>query len=480
MFVLGYPVRLAMSQGPIALARLMEGCGALISIKDLEGRYVFLDRHHEERLGLAPGHSTGKTDRDLFPSDLALSLRSHDCETLSAGKARQFREDLIFSDGIGTFTSFKCPALDSDGTVYGVLTVALELVSPLDEGEHRYRTLLESTSDIVTVLDLTGAVRYVTPSVERVLGYSPEERLGVSTFEIIHPDDLPVIRRIFTEGINRRVPSASAAARFRRKDGSWCVLEVVARNLLDVPSVRGIVVTSRDMTEHNRVEAALRSSEAALLRLTAGLFKAQEEERSRVSRELHDDLNQKLALLAVEVESLESDLPQEAEGLRPRLQALRDRTGKLSDDVRRTAYQLHPSVLEHLGLVAALRSYVADLSEHENLKVHFTPKNVPEILEPDVALCLYRVAQEALRNVARHSGGREAWLALRRVGSTFRLSIADRGTGFEAGAAADKPGLGLVSMRERVRAAGGSLSIESSPGGGTRIEVTIPLPETHA
>jgi signal transduction histidine kinase len=229
-----------------------------------------------------------------------------------------------------------------------------------------------------------------------------------------------------------------------------------------------------------QAQAALEHSRQQLRALAARLFSAQEDERRRLSRELHDDLNQRLAVLAMQVDSLQQQTPALAKPVRRELATLQDQLGALSDEIRRLAYQLHPSILEHLGLAVALRSCCAESSTHEGIPVRFEAENVPESLPLDVALCLYRVTQEALRNLARHSRAGQGTVRLVGTGEGLELSIADDGAGFDPAGAKAKGGLGLISMEERVRLGGGSLSVDSRPGEGTRLKVRMPLAEPPA
>jgi signal transduction histidine kinase len=238
-----------------------------------------------------------------------------------------------------------------------------------------------------------------------------------------------------------------------------------------------ILLAMEDLTERESITEALQESRERLRNLTAGLLTAQEEERRRISRELHDDLNQRLAMLTVELETLEKDPPQSAALIRSQLASLRTRTEGISDDMRRTAHRLHPSMVDHLGLPAALRSLCNDFSKQEKIRVDYRQRSVHGSTPPDIALCLYRVAQEALRNVAKHSGARRATVSLVLAKNRILLSINDTGVGFDRELAKTKKGLGIVSMEERARLVVGTLTIRSRPGDGTRVVVEAPLPE---
>jgi two-component system CheB/CheR fusion protein len=222
-------------------------------------------------------------------------------------------------------------------------------------------------------------------------------------------------------------------------------------------------------------EEDLRQSRSELRTLAARLLTTQEEERRRVSRELHDDLNQKLAMLEVDAERLGQQSLISPE-IRKDVQSLRDRTAEVSNDIRRVAYQLHPSVLDHLGLQVALRSYCAEFSNRDGIQVKFSGPEQQVPIPEEIALCLYRVTQESLRNVAKHASAKSAVVTLEVVDHRIHLSIRDNGVGFDT-AAKHKGGIGLLSMKERVRLVDGEFTLKSKPGRGTRIDVWAPLPK---
>ena len=230
-----------------------------------------------------------------------------------------------------------------------------------------------------------------------------------------------------------------------------------------------------------RSEEALRAKEQSLrkarddLRLLAGkLLQAQEEERRRIAREMHDDWTQRLAVLAIDASQLEQQLGAGHPSL-PALQALRDHLVNLAGDVHALSRQLHPSILDDLGLADALLSECASFSRREAIAVDYRPEGVPARLPKDVSLCVYRVAQEALRNVARHAGVKEARVTLAGAGGKLLLTVEDRGAGFDPTAVRSRPALGLSSMEERVRLIQAELSIHSEPGRGTTVSVRVPL-----
>jgi signal transduction histidine kinase len=256
--------------------------------------------------------------------------------------------------------------------------------------------------------------------------------------------------------------------------------DLVSLSIADVTQARQRELSRAALARRLReAESLLRQSEAGLehnrgeLRaLAARLMTTQEEERRRVSRELHDDFNQKLAMLEVDADRLCQDLPP---GVRIRAQALKSRAAELSNDVRRVAYQLHPSILDHLGLAFALRSYCNEFSAREAIPVKFSARKAPSRPPEHIALCFYRIAQESLRNATRHAHASLIAVTLGAAARGIRLTIRDDGAGFDPEIALHKGGIGLLSMRERARLIDGELKLKSKPGEGTRIDVWAPL-----
>jgi signal transduction histidine kinase len=219
-------------------------------------------------------------------------------------------------------------------------------------------------------------------------------------------------------------------------------------------------------------DEALHESESALRDLSQRLIRAHEEERALLARELHDDLTQRLAVLAIEIGRAELAASSGAQA--GALRVAREGLVALSEDVHSLAYQLHPSVLEDLGLVEALRTECERFQRQCRPTLTTTFEPLTAAPGADAALCLFRVAQEALRNVARHSGAPSAALALREENGGFLLAVKDDGAGFDPAVQKERRSLGLASMRERVRLASGTLRILSAPGQGTTISAWVP------
>jgi signal transduction histidine kinase len=207
--------------------------------------------------------------------------------------------------------------------------------------------------------------------------------------------------------------------------------------------------------------------------LAGRLISAQEQERSRIGRELHDHISQTLGVLTIKIDQLraETGVPP---GIAESLDELRQDTVDVADDVHRLSHRLHSSTLDYLGLVPALQKLVDEFSGRHAIGIEFTHASVPSPLPSDVSLCLFRVTEESLTNIAKHSQASSAHVHLRGATDGLHLTIQDTGVGFDPADLDTRAGLGFVSMRERLRVVHGTVRVDSAPSRGTRIDITIP------
>jgi len=231
------------------------------------------------------------------------------------------------------------------------------------------------------------------------------------------------------------------------------------------------VLISKLLIQRRRRRLAEREAES----LAGRLITAHEDERRRLARDLHDDLTQGLARLAIDAGKIERGAPvvnHDEAGW-----SMREELVRLSEDVHALSYRLHPSLLDDLGLVEALNAECDGFSRRESIPVEFKPRDVPRDVRPDAALCLFRVAQESLRNVARHAGASAVEVSLRKVDGGLEMAVHDNGTGFDSAEDRGRHSLGLASMKERVHLLGGELDIDSAPGSGTTVIAWVRLNE---
>jgi len=257
--------------------------------------------------------------------------------------------------------------------------------------------------------------------------------------------------------------------------------DVVSLQLFLLASTLPLLCLSAAIRERDSASVAVQESESALresygrVRELAGrLISAQELERSRIARDIHDDLGQQLAALSISISVLRRRSLQTSE-LDDALSALQERTGAVVDAVRNLSHDLHPATLEHIGLIPALRTHCADFARQNRLDVRFRADGALEPLPRDVAVCLYRIVQEGLRNVAKHAGVRDASVSLTQSLDLIELTIVDCGRGFDQDGEATRRGLGLLSLEERARLVGGICKVTSAPDRGTAIHVQVPI-----
>ena len=346
-----------------------------------------------------------------------------------------------------------------------------------EKSQSAIRALLEASSQSIVAVDSDGMIMLANGNTERMFGYRREELVGqpLDTLipELIRTRQANHRRAYFTDLQNRPM-SDGLTLEGRRKDGAAFPIEVALSAIETAEGKLGVAFVS-DITQRRGLEQAAQAHSREVRALAASLLTVQEEERRKVSRELHDQICQQLASLAIEIGGLAADPPPPEEA-QPRLRALQARVVKASEETRHIAYELHSSVLDDLGLAASLRSLCEEFSRRPgNAKLKFTHGDLPSAMPRAVASCLYRFAQESLNNIEKHAQAQHVVVALSFKETTLVLAIADDGVGFDQEAIKGRGGLGLIGMGERARLVNGELSIETRPGHGTRIAMEVRL-----
>jgi PAS domain S-box-containing protein len=370
----------------------------------------------------------------------------------------------------------------------GIVLIALRdvtaAVEATEEIEYREatRALLETASQGILAIDPGGTIRLANRMTETMFGHRRDELLG-QPLAILLPERFhtrhDVHRGEFFSAPRTRPMGLGMDLVGRRKDGTELPVEVSLSYFETKASMLAVCFIS-DISERKQSEAAARRHQQELQALTARLISAQESSSKHLARELHDVFSQKLAVLGMEITTLQHRSPKSPAAFSKRLHHLAEQIGGLAKDIHQMSRQLHPSIIDDLGLAAALNNECLAFSEQHGIRVEFTPRNIRDPLPEDISLCLYRVAQESLRNIGKHSVASEVRVLLKGGSREIALVIEDIGGGFELEEVRGQGGLGLVSMDERVRLVGGAFSIQSEPGKGTRVEARVPLLQREA
>ena len=345
--------------------------------------------------------------------------------------------------------------------------------------EEKLRLLLESAAEAICGIDLEGRCTFCNPTCIRLLGYgSADELLGMDMHLLIHhsrPNECLSGSggcSVF-QAFQMRERFHSENVVLWKADGTSFPAEYWCHPQRKGDDVVGAVIAFTDITERKRTQEVLAG-------VGRKLIEAQDQERARIARELHDDIAQRLALLAIELAQVQQGVQDGTSEERRRIATVRQNVADISTDIQTMSHHLHSSKLEYLGLVVTARGFCQEFSERQKMKIDFESRDVPTRLPQEISLCLFRVLQEALHNAAKHSGVNHFEVQLWGAADGIHLTVVDSGAGFELGAVSQKrEGLGLTSMQERVKLVNGTFEIESKAMCGTTVHACVPFDLAH-
>jgi PAS domain S-box-containing protein len=366
------------------------------------------------------------------------------------------------------------PVRDSAGGIVGASKIARDITErkraeeALRESEGRFRLVANTAPVMIWTSGLDKLCDYFNKPWLEFTGRPLEAELGNGWAEGVHPEDLTLCLDTYTKAFDARQPF-KMQYRLRRHDGEYrWIIDIGVPRFNRDSSFAGYIGSCLDITDRKLAEEVLSM-------VGRRLIEAHEEERSRIARELHDDINQRMALLANGVREFEQAKSTDRDPLeKKQLQELWQLTNEIATDIEHISHQLHPSKLHYLGLGTAARDLCHEFSQQHKIEVECVVRDLPQDLDENVSLSLFRTVQESLRNVAKHSHGHRVKVELTRQSSVIQLSVSDDGIGFNPELGRNSHGLGLVSMRERLRSVGGEFSIWSRPSLGTQVKGTVP------
>jgi PAS domain S-box-containing protein len=465
----------------LRLATIVESSDDAIVGTDVDGIVIDWNKGAEDLFGYSASEVFGRPISFLMPADRVIDF-AEIVRRLQHGLAVKHHE-MLWQKKEGTHFEVSLtvsPIIDSESRMIGASAIARDITDrkraeeALRDSEEKLRLLLDSTAEAIYGIDLQGRCTFCNRACLRALRYEHSE-------ELFHKNMHDLIHHTRADGTAFPVEECQIFAALRtgegvrvedqvlwRRDGTSFPAEYWAYPQRKGQDVVGAVITFIDITERKLAEEAMAS-------VSRKLIEAQEQERTRIARELHDDIVQRLALVAVSLENLHVDSPDLSVKVRSQMHELWKQTEELASDVQSLSHELHSSKLEYLGLAVAMRSFCEEFGLQQNAEIDFETRDLPTPLSPDISLCLFRVLQEALHNSAKHSGARHFQVTLWGTPDDVHLTVGDSGKGFDSEGAKEKSrGLGLISMEERLTLMGGTLRIESSERG-TTIHAFVPL-----
>jgi PAS domain S-box-containing protein len=434
------------------------------------------------RSGGIPGGFGKASEASLTRQELLARVHPEDRARFAASVSERSPESpdiqtsyrLLSSDGSMVWLEKTAHAFfDEDGRMARMIGMVADVTQrkqaeeTLRQSEEKFRSVFRDAGVGMMIVSPDGRFLAANKAFCECLGYSEEELLEKTLQSITFPEDWPSFLGILSEALKDGHGFQRFEKRCVHKSGSIVYTESSA-SLIRAPdgTPQYFVGEVIDITKRKQAEEALSD-------MTRKLVEAQEQERARIARELHDNITQHLAMLAIELSQLRRKAEDLPEGVRDRMHELQQMTSDISTGVHALSHELHSSTLEYLGLVTGMRSWCKEFGQRQQLEIDFESQDISK-LPRDISLCLFRVLQEALHNAAKHSGANRIEVQLAERSGEIHLVVRDSGKGFDTESAMRSQGLGLTSMQERVRLVGGTIALNSKPLGGTTIYVRVP------
>jgi hypothetical protein len=421
----------------------------------------------------------------LHPDDCEMTLKSIEQLSSSFPKSLEYRwrcadgEYRWFLDTLNFLRDERGEPVELNGCWFDITKR-----KSLEESMRKLSSIVESSDDAIMSFTLQGAIQSWNASAERIYGYTASEVIGQSIYQLLSAGQRSEFDAILA-AVQRGIGVRHQESVHQTKDGNVVDVALTISPMRDVANrISGASIIARDTSEHKRLHEELTQASRRytedLQHLTRAIQRAQEEERRRISRELHDDLNQRLSNLKLGIEVLVRKHPKNPRGLSKSLTEYAQQVDKMIRDVRTMASGLRPAILDDFGLIVSLQLLCRDFEKLHRCETTFSMcECTPNRFSADVQIAFYRVAQEAMANVAKHSAATCCDVKLQCDESLFKMIIQDNGKGFELtevlSRETSRRGLGLTGMRERVEMMGGEFHIVSNPGKGTIMKAQIPL-----
>ncbi len=456
---------------------MLDSSPSIIFLKGRDGRYLYANPEFQKLTKLPRNKVIGKTDDEVFPAEQAAAFRANDLAVLESEKAMEFEEVALQPDGAHTSIVFKFPLRDQKGKVYAVCGSVVD-ITERKRAEARLTSLIGNSPLGIIVTDDRGRIVMCNPAFERMFLYSEAELHGKALNEVLATPEMQGEWKALAPKIQAG-ETVRFVTRRRRKDGTVAEVEIHGVPWIENGRFLGAYGIYQDVTDRNRYEKDLVKSEESLRHLSARLLHSQDEERKRVARELHDSTSQTLVSLIAQLYMVKSCVKDaDATTVKSVAQSLK-LAAELERKIRAVSHFLHPPILDEAGLLAAVRWYADGFRQRSSIRVTLDFPEGMERLPKEKEAVLFRIVQEALTNIHRHSGSEAATIRLEARKKDVLLEIGDAGRGMAHGAwerfqsGTSGAGVGIAGMRERLRQLGGRLEIRSSDQG-TVVSAILP------
>ena len=461
------------------LQAMMDNTSAVIYLKDSLGRYLMVNRRYEELFNVTQQQIAGKTDADIFPSDVVAKLQTNDRQVRETGQPFEFEEVVPHSDRPHTYVSVKFPIRDSNGTVVAIGGISTDITDRkavedvIRDSESRLRGILNNTPAVISLKDLNGRYVLVNRGWEELYGVSNDEIVGLTNDELLSKSSSPHMSpRIANQfvAIDHHVIRSGKAIEFEDPlpiGNDQRVFATVKFPIKDATDqITGIGGISIDITERRKA-ADLLAAEQETLRHT---IEFQDQERELLSYEIHDGLVQYATGALMQLEGIRHQLESGTDAAQ--IERVVEILRRAVAEGRRLVNGIHTPVLNDWGVVAALEQLIGE-TDRAHLRIKFIKDQALGRLAPRLEETLYRITQEALTNTQKHSQSKKAQIELLRRGDRIHLEIRDWGIGFVPSHSLSGTH-GLSGIRNRAKISGGQCTIESVPGEGTKIVIDLP------
>jgi len=443
-------------------------------------RATHVNAAFESATGISSKDIVGRSIRELpVPAATVKAVESLVRSVLTTGQTQTAYFPYPTLQGIREFEVRSIPEFAADQSIAAVFSIARDITErstaerALRQREQELATLFDNSPDAIVRLDRNLRHLYVNATWERLMGISREAALGKTSQQLGLPQTAVRHQRRSIRAVLKTGSPLTADFTYPSPRGP---VDCEVRHIPEFGDggVTSILLIGRDVTEQKSLQRLAAAKERDIRALTISLMTAGEQERRRVARDIHDSLCQHLGALAAEIGNMTADVPASS-AVGQRLRAARKHALSTAEEARQIARQLHPAILEDLGLPKALQNLCEEFSRQLGIPVSFKALGPRRVVPIEASSCVYRIAQEALNNIARHAGAKSVAVLLT-VRRDLHFSIRDDGVGFDPEAVQGAGGLGLVGMRERARLAHGELSVDAKPGQGTCVRLLVPLP----